>query len=99
MIALGCLAAGTAPAEDKPDTFEWVTQTVDEKFYDKKFAGVDWPAMKTKYRQRAARAASREQRAAIIIKCWPSCAPHTLPSTLRTRRSTLSCSVCFCPGT
>jgi carboxyl-terminal processing protease len=66
MVALGCLAAGTAPAEDKPDTFDWVTQTVDEKFYDKKFAGVDWPAIKTKYRQRAVRAASREARAAII---------------------------------
>lgn len=66
MVALGCVAAGPVPAEDKPDTFEWVGQTVDENFYDKKFAGIDWPAVKTKYRQRVARAASREERAAII---------------------------------
>lgn len=65
-IALGCLAAGTVLAEDKLGTFEWVGQTVAEKFYDRNFGGVDWPAIKTKYRQRVARAASREERAAII---------------------------------
>lgn len=66
MVALGCLAAVAVPAEDTPDTFEWVGQTVDENFYDRNFAGVDWPAIKTKYRQRVARAATREARAVII---------------------------------
>lgn len=66
MVTLGCLAAGTVPADDKLDTFEWVGRTVDENFYDRRFAGVDWPAIKNKYRQRAAHAVSREEHAAII---------------------------------
>lgn len=66
MTALGCLISGVAPAEDRGSSFDWVWQTVQEKFYDPKFNGVDWNAMKNKYRDRAIHAGTREQQAAVV---------------------------------
>jgi carboxyl-terminal processing protease len=65
-LILGCLLSGVTVAEDRSASFDWVWQTVHDKFYDTKFNGVDWDAMKTKYRDRARRAATREEHAAII---------------------------------
>ncbi|WP_116809411.1 S41 family peptidase [Steroidobacter cummioxidans] len=65
-ITLACLSSATAPAEDRGASFDWVWQTVNEKFYSAKFNGVDWNAMRTKYRDRANRAGTREERAAVI---------------------------------
>lgn len=64
--AVGCLISGAAPAEDRSGSFDWVWQTVHENFYDPKFNGIDWATMKTKYRDRASRARTREQHAAIV---------------------------------
>lgn len=65
-FVVGCLALSPARAEDASSSFDWVWRTVNEKFYDPKFNGVDWNAMKTKYRDRANRAPTREARAAIV---------------------------------
>jgi len=56
--------AQSAPASSS--AFDWVWQTVDEKFYDTKLNGVDWAAMKGKYRARVERAGSRDEQAAAI---------------------------------
>src|SRR5689334_20541967 len=64
--ALGFLISGAAPAEDRSASFDWVWQTVHENFYDAKFNGVDWSAMRTKYRERASHASTREEHAAIV---------------------------------
>jgi carboxyl-terminal processing protease len=65
-VALGSLLSGVAAAEDRSGSFEWVWQTVHEQFYDARFNGVDWDAMKAKYRDRAIHAANREEYAAVI---------------------------------
>jgi carboxyl-terminal processing protease len=65
-IAIGCLISGATPAEDRSGSFDWVWHTVQENFYDPKFNGVDWNAMKTKYRDRAGRSRTREEHAAIV---------------------------------
>lgn len=46
--------------------FEEVWQTVNEKFYDPNFNGVDWSAMRNKYRSQVAQASSPEQAAVVI---------------------------------
>lgn len=66
VTAMGCVLAATAAAEDRSSSFDWVWQNVHEQFYDAKLNGVDWNAMKTGYRERASRVATREERAVVI---------------------------------
>lgn len=65
-VALGCLLSRLATAEDRSSSFDWVWQKVYEEFYDAKFNGVDWNAMKAKYRDRSSHAATREEHAVIV---------------------------------
>jgi carboxyl-terminal processing protease len=46
--------------------FDEVWRTVNEKFYDPNFNGVDWPAMRDTYRSRVAQTESPEQAAVVI---------------------------------
>ncbi|WP_017319070.1 S41 family peptidase [Mastigocladopsis repens] len=52
----------------KPETkvFEQVWQTVNENFYDPKFNGVNWKAMREKYEPQAARTKSSQEVAPVI---------------------------------
>ncbi|MBW4630818.1 MAG: S41 family peptidase [Iphinoe sp. HA4291-MV1] len=52
----------------KPETkvFEQVWQTVNENFYDPKFNGVDWKAMRQKYEPQAARTKSIQEVAPLL---------------------------------
>lgn len=45
-------------AKERAEVFERVWKTVDEKYYDPKFNGVDWEAVREKYRPLAEKAAS-----------------------------------------
>lgn len=54
------------PASTFEQTFEQVWETIDEKFYDPNFNGVDWPAMRDRYRPAVVQAQSREQAAEVI---------------------------------
>src|SRR4051794_20602053 len=47
-------------------TFEDVWQTVRDRFYDPRMHGLDWPAVRERYRPEAARAASAEALAGVI---------------------------------
>lgn len=64
--ALSCLLSGVAMAEDRSSSFDWVWQKVHDQFYDAGFNGVDWNAMKAKYRERASHAGTREEHAAVV---------------------------------
>jgi carboxyl-terminal processing protease len=64
--ALCCVLAGTGQAQSDFQSFDWVWENVDDKFYDPGFNGIDWAAMKSKYRARALSAGSREEHAAIV---------------------------------
>lgn len=46
--------------------FEQVWQTVNGNFYDQKFHGVDWKALREKYRSQVAQASKREEVAVVI---------------------------------
>ena len=74
LLLLLCLAAGAfaqqaAVVPESPDTaadqrlaaFEKVWSVVNEKHFDPTFGGVDWAAMRVKYRPRAMAAASDEE--------------------------------------
>lgn len=52
----------------RPETkiFEQVWQTVNDNFYDPEFNGVDWKAMREKYKSQAAQAKSSQEFAATI---------------------------------
>lgn len=45
-------------AKERGEVFETVWRTIDKKYYDPKFNGVDWAAMREKYRPLAERAAT-----------------------------------------
>ncbi|WP_217705305.1 S41 family peptidase [Peristeroidobacter soli] len=64
--SLAWLSPGMASADNGSGAFDWVWQTVNQNFYTDTFNGVDWNAMQTKYRDRASRATTREQRAVVI---------------------------------
>lgn len=51
-------AQKSLPAKERADVFERVWTTVDKKYYDPKFNGVDWKAVREKYRPLAEKAAS-----------------------------------------
>jgi carboxyl-terminal processing protease len=48
------------------DVFERVSETVGENFYDPDFNGVDWKAVREKYRSQATKAKSEREFAAIV---------------------------------
>src|ERR1700693_615852 len=47
-------------------TFEGVWQTVRDRFYDTRLHGLDWPAVRERYRAAAAEATSDERLAEVI---------------------------------
>jgi carboxyl-terminal processing protease len=66
-LLLSCLSPLISTSEESPaDVFEEVWKTVNENFYDPKFNGVDWKAMKNKYETQAEAAKSTEEVAVII---------------------------------
>ena len=48
--------AAPKPSPETLKTFDACWETVKQRFYDKKLHGVDWDAIKAKYRPRAAKA-------------------------------------------
>src|SRR5579871_1414362 len=46
--------------------FDQVWETVRDRFYDPRLHGLDWPAVRARYRPQAASAGSREDAAAVI---------------------------------
>lgn len=50
----------------QPTLFDAVWNTVNENFYDPKFNGLDWVALKSHYQQQVAQASSRAEKAAVI---------------------------------
>ena len=59
--------AGKAAAVSADDTtFEDVWRTVRDRFYDPHFHGLDWAAVRERYRSVAAQATSKERQAAVI---------------------------------
>jgi carboxyl-terminal processing protease len=65
---LYCCVQPILPTHASPQakTFEQVWQTVNENFYDPKFNGVDWQAMRQKYATQAAQAQSSEAFANLV---------------------------------
>ncbi len=54
------------PSQTRAEILEQVWETVNDKFYDPQFNGVDWKAMQKKYKPLAAQTQSREQLATVI---------------------------------
>jgi len=46
-------SSGSLSARDRTEVFEEVWRTINEKYYDPSFNGVDWSAMRERYRPRA----------------------------------------------
>ncbi|MHC4608692.1 MAG: S41 family peptidase [Planctomycetota bacterium] len=69
LMILALLLAAALPlgAQDAdPDLFTEVWETVREHFYDDEYHGVDWDAMKQKYRPEAEKCATKEDLHAVI---------------------------------
>src|SRR5271165_1771372 len=64
--------AETASPSDAPSgaghlaTFDEVWETVRDRFYDPRLHGLDWQAVRARYRPRAASARSRDETAAVV---------------------------------
>jgi C-terminal processing protease CtpA/Prc len=74
-LALGASSAGAQPEDQSPEkgsaepdrsAFDQVWELVRDRFYDPRFDGVDWQAMRERYRSQAEAASSREGLAAVI---------------------------------
>jgi carboxyl-terminal processing protease len=83
LVVLVVASAGVraAPAQDASPAaiFDQVWRTVAEHFYDRTLNGVDWDAMKARYRPLVAAATSTEDRAALINRMLASLgASHTV---------------------
>ena len=67
-VLIGAMSVlGTpAAAQSTPDLFEQVWQTVDDRFFDPDFNGVDWVALREAYRPLALEAGTRADQAAVI---------------------------------
>jgi carboxyl-terminal processing protease len=59
-------ARGAAPVIDGAAVLAEAWQVVNERFYDKGFNGIDWPAMLQKHRPAAAKARSPEELAQVV---------------------------------
>lgn len=68
ILVLLLLLSPLLPSFANPQTqvFEQAWQTVNDNFYDPKFNGVDWKAMRDKYKPQAAQTKSQAQLASII---------------------------------
>lgn len=71
LIALALVASGVAAqpvrrTASPTAVFDQVAQTVEEKFYDRALHGVDWAALKARYRPLVAAAGTEEERAVLI---------------------------------
>ncbi|MBW4431516.1 MAG: S41 family peptidase [Pelatocladus maniniholoensis HA4357-MV3] len=68
VLLLFWLASPLPKTLAKPETkiFEQVWQTINDNFYDSKFNGVDWKAMREKYKSQATQTKSSQEFAAII---------------------------------
>lgn len=70
VLTAGPLVALPAPAAARPAPdvrlFDQVWGTFKRRFYDRKFHGVDWDAMRERYRPKARAAKTREQLFAVI---------------------------------
>lgn len=67
MVLLISLVPGSSVAEQaSTELLDQVWQTVDEHFFDPEFNGVDWQAMRDRYRPIAAQTESRQQLAEVI---------------------------------
>lgn len=67
MVLLISLVPGSSVAEQSSaQLLDEVWQTVDEHFFDPEFNGVDWQAMRDRYRPIAAQTESRQQLAEVI---------------------------------
>ena len=63
----GSAASATSPAGPAPaDVFEQVWETVNRRFFDPDFNGVDWQAVRERYRPPAAQARSQAELASAI---------------------------------
>lgn len=66
-IGLWMSRGSIAPsASASPDLFDTVWQTVSERFFDPKFNGVDWAALKEQYKPRVSQAPSSTAKADLI---------------------------------
>lgn len=68
VLALACAAsvkaqspAGSLSAKERVEIFEEVWKTIDEKYYDPSFNGVDWKAVRERYRPRVEMLSSDEE--------------------------------------
>ncbi|KOP23719.1 peptidase S41 [Hapalosiphon sp. MRB220] len=68
VLLLFWLASPLPKTLAKPETkiFEQVWQTINDNFYDPKFNGVDWKAIREKYKSQATQTKSNQEFAAII---------------------------------
>ena len=70
MFALIVLSANSLPAQtsvkERAEIFEQVWATINEKYYDASFNGVDWRAMKKKYLTRLETAVSETDFYALL---------------------------------
>ncbi|MBW4687834.1 MAG: S41 family peptidase [Komarekiella atlantica HA4396-MV6] len=68
VLLLLWLSSPLLPTLAKPETqvFEQVWQTVNDNFYDPKLNGVDWKAIREKYKPQAEQAKSKEEFAAVV---------------------------------
>ena len=57
---------GSAFGKSEHDLFEQVGRTVEKRFFDPDLNGVDWQAIREKYKAQAAEAASKAERAAVV---------------------------------
>jgi carboxyl-terminal processing protease len=66
-LLLICLSPLVSTSEESPsDVFDEAWKTVNENFFDPKFNGVDWKAMKAKYQPQAEASKSTEEVAVVI---------------------------------
>ncbi|MEP0870631.1 S41 family peptidase [Trichocoleus desertorum AS-A10] len=66
LVALLVLPAVSRLADPKSAVFEQAWQTVNQNFYDRRFNGVDWQAIRDRYRPLVAQASSMEAAAVVI---------------------------------
>lgn len=66
LLLLWFMSPGWSQESLEEKVFNQVWQTVDENFYDDKFNGIDWVAMRNKYKPQATQAKTHQQLAEVI---------------------------------